>query len=331
MSDVDRCVATELHTRKGEQLGRGEQGVTYTLTGDTVLKVSTLGNKAASAAWLSEARIGKALGELAIAPRIDNFFICKKSGFIQMERLTPIPSKTFATRAARKGYTGSEIRWKVKKPTYTDTVDHIANMPWPVQEEFVRVLTLMLEHGYIHMDNHVDNLGFIDGRPVVFDFGFTQQRDFRESAGGSKRGYTGSNQYTWLNIALAFSIFQMLEHCPTAEIQTSYLLHALCECLCTKRYTGCTLEELSRQLHRQSKGSLDAAAQWARDNLDPSVADLYVGCVAYATILLLPRVERYPTFEYDLIYKIRNPQAKYSKAVNAFAKKYAFYTSSTAA
>lgn len=284
--DVDDCMEIVLQAQKGPALGHGDQGVTYILTEHKVVKVSKITLKTPEIAWLAEAVIGLKLGGAAIAPRIYDFFVCSNYGFIIMDRLEPIRSKTFQTNAKRDAHRGDEIRLKVKNHDGVDVVDHIARMSLEHQDGFIRALRTMLELGYIHMDNHFDNLGFIDGRPVVFDFGFTQRRPFKKAD---------------IDIALAFSIFQILEHCPTDEIDDAHLFHVACTCLTHEE--PCSVSQLPKML----KGSLEAATIWANESLSGAVADLYVGCVAYVRILNMERVLRYDTAEYDLIFKIRNP------------------------
>jgi hypothetical protein len=284
--DVDDCMKMALNAHKGPALGQGDQGVTYILTEHTVVKVSKITTSTPEFAWLAEAVIGLELGDAAIAPRIYDFFVCSNYGFIIMDRLEPIRSKTFTTNAKRDAHRGDEIRLKVKHRGGVDVVDHIARMSREHQDGFIKALRTMLELGYIHMDNHVDNLGFIEGRPVVFDFGFTQRRLFEKAD---------------VDIALAFSIFQILEHCPTDEIDDARLFHAACTCLTHEE--PCSVSQLPQML----KGTLATATSWANEHLSDAVADLYVGCVAYARILNMERVRRYDTAEYDLIFKIRNP------------------------
>jgi hypothetical protein len=300
---MDNCIDLVCKTRKGKALGQGEQGITYILTDTKVIKVTALSKTNPESAWLSEAVLGQELGALKIAPTLYDYFVCNKYGFIIMERLTPLA-----------GQTGTEaIRLKIKTQEGMDVVDHVGRLSLATQKGFIAVFKTMIEHGYIHMDNHVDNLGYIAERPVVFDFGFTQKRPFRPE------------DYP---VALAFSLFQMLEHAPRTELADTWIFQVACACL-TGQYdwtTGRIRGSPGKKC--PCPADLEAAALWANAHFSPTGADLYVGCCAYVHLLKLERTDRYAPDEdryYALIYKIRNPAGKYSRAVNAFAKKYGFY------
>ncbi len=94
------------------------------------------------------------------------------------------------------------------------TLDDLSAMSRAHQQAYVQALEAMIDRGYIHMDNHVGNLGTIAGRPVLFDFGFTQKR-----AGMDRR---------W---ALCFSVFQILEHCPPQILKGTLFYRVVAGCL----------------------------------------------------------------------------------------------------
>ena len=312
--DIDNCIDLVCKTRKGKALGQGEQGITYILTDTKVIKVTELSKTNPESAWFSEAVLGQELGALKIAPTLYDYFVCNKYGFIIMERLTPLKGQTFRTATQRAAARDHEaIRLKIKTDGGIDVVDHVGRLSVATQKGFIAVFKTMIEHGYIHMDNHVDNLGYIAERPVVFDFGFTQKRSFRPE------------DYP---VALAFSLFQMLEHCPRTEIADTWIFQVACACL-TGQYDW-TTGRISGSPGKKCPcpDDLDAAALWANAHFRPTGADLYVGCCAYVHLLNLERTDRYDPDEdryYALIYKIRNPAGKYARDVNAFAKKYGFY------
>jgi hypothetical protein len=258
----DACVLSEFSVMPGKKLGCGEQGCAYTINPpghpNTVLKKTKFG-EVNETQWFNEACVGENLGHLGLAPRIYKYYKCRGHGYILMEMLTDVEH-------AFPGITSSGE-------------DHVGLMPADVQTGFIDVLRKMILHGYIHMDNHLGNLGLIAGKPVVFDFGFTLERWF-----------TGRDA----EAALAFSIFQMLEHTPTDEL-TQTVLWKVAKKLVA--YNGnATVESMLRVAHKRADNHANV--------------DVYVGCFCYLVVLQLPLrtkkgATRYQNAFYDLIYEIR--------------------------
>jgi tRNA A-37 threonylcarbamoyl transferase component Bud32 len=241
----------------GVKLGCGEQGCAFNYTKNKVVKTTPLTTEADAEKWLSEACIGNSMGGLGIGPQVFDYFICNNTGYIEMQPL----------KDAKSLPDGTVVRTK-----NGEVVDHVANMPTALQRKIVGLLEKMVDSGYIHMDNHIENMGFVKKRPVLFDFGFTQQRDF-----GNDR-----------DAAVAFSIFQILEHAPWAEIKDTFFWK--------------TALELSPALPSSMAAFKKAALEEAHD---PKNIDVYVGCMCYLKLLQKPQLSRYSDKAMDVIYNIR--------------------------
>lgn len=315
---VDACIAKALAGgRRGDKLGCGEQGCAYKLVEEPthVIKVSAFDKPKDAAKWRAEACLGADLGVLGIGPRIHSVFECRSHGYIVMDML----------RDARKLADGTVIR--VKTPTVaadgsedTATTDHLSRMPRDVQAGFVDVLARMIAAGYIHMDNHLENLGFIGARPIAFDFGFTQRRE-----------WGGPRDRLW---ALAFSLFQVLEHCPTEEMVGSLLwrvatavmraglrgeelawdVPALIAAGAAEGYASIAELAVDFPPLREGASAAEGRAQMARFKASaiemadsPANLDVYVGCMCYAVVMQAPTVRaRYDVDPaYEVLYAIR--------------------------
>ena len=175
-------------------------------------------------------------------------------------------------------------------------VDHMSRMPAIIQLGFVDVLARMIDNGFVHMDNHIENLGFIGTRPVVFDFGFTQRRSFNNEL-----------EKLW---ALSFSLFQMLEHCPEAELECGPLWNIATGILRNEvRWNdwasarGMTLGQV-RQMFPPGialQAFKDYAAEISIEN-----SDCIVGSLCYAMVIQHDLPGRYRIGPYyGVIYKVR--------------------------
>lgn len=257
-----KCSQKAFGKREGKKLGCGEQGCAYKMQ-DAVLKITKFNREITEDQWLNEACIGKELGENGIAPTIYKYFICQGSGYILMERLVDVK------------HAFPEI---VKKQPNGNEVHSINLMPKEVQHGFINVLFGMLQNGYIHMDNHIGNLGFVDGNPIVFDFGFTVRRTF---------------EFSDMNAALAFSIFQILEHCPPAQVLKTHLWKAANQLVTYKG--GSSFEDMKTHALKNA--------------YDVANIDIYVGCYCYLKLLRLSLSERYDSPLMDVIYRIRQSKS----------------------
>jgi hypothetical protein len=242
----------------GLKLGCGEQGCAFNYSKNKVVKTTPLEGEAASNKWLSEACIGNSMGGLGIGPQVFDYFICDNTGYIEMQPLKD--AKTLPD--------GTVVRTKRND----EVVDHVANIPTALQHKIVGLLEKMVDHGYIHMDNHIENIGFVKKRPVLFDFGFTQQREF-----GKDR-----------DAAVAFSIFQILEHAPWSEIKDSYFWEKA--------------RSLSPELPATMAAFKNAALKEAHSAAN---IDVYVGCMCYLKLIQKPQHLRYSDKAMDVIYNIR--------------------------
>ena len=213
------CIQKAAKMRHNAKLGCGEQGCTYALVQnpDKVIKITpfwdTKEEKPARAdmkenadKWYNEACLGEFLGEIEerIAPRIHQFFECDDHGYIIMEKIS-VAEKFYVRQKGRE-------QLVIIREKEDGVVDHINLMPAAMQYGFIEKLTVMISNGFIHMDNHIGNLGFIFGStttPILFDFGFTVQRELSKA------------DKSW---ALAFSLFQIIEHCPQEEVEQTEIL-----------------------------------------------------------------------------------------------------------
>lgn len=311
-TEVDECVQAATRKHKGKKLGQGEQGATYVFE-RLVIKISTVRGKSHEASWLAEACTGQAMGELGIGPRIHRHFLCGGHGFIVMDRLSPVAThrvrsdrvaqqvlltgRLHGTQMHKKG---SVVRYVLPKDQPVQTLDDLSAMSRAHQQAYVQALEAMIDRGYIHMDNHVGNLGTIAGRPVLFDFGFTQKR-----AGMDRR---------W---ALCFSVFQILEHCPPQILKGTLFYRVVADCLYGRGPRGPAGDPLVKF------NDMEYLQRLARDASKRNMAhpDLYVGSWAYAR-LIDRELEDRPGPLLDFIYLVRNPAltSEVSKAVVALAR-----------
>lgn len=307
-ADAQRCVTDAYRAHIGKPLGCGEQGCTYTLVEHPthVIKVTPFRSAADGAAWAAEARVGERLGALGIAPRIQHHFTCdvdgRPTGFIVMDRLRD--AKTVLD------VDGNRVVVRVKARDaatgIVDTEDHLAAVPPSIQRGFLDVLAAMLDAGYVHNDAHWENLGFLPTpsarggeKPIIFDFGFTRAHRFTTFAGRA--------------LALAFSVAQMLEHVPAAELEGS-LLYAVFTGVLNGSWTwGAPYDDaretplvaLARR-YPASRTTVDALKAAAAVEAPPDGVDFWVGCACYAALLPLARRRRYATTALmDAIYFIR--------------------------
>ena len=275
-------------TKPGVKLGCGEQGCTYQLTADTVLKITQWKTKPTPRvwrAWEEEGLIGQELGALGIAPRVYEAFKCKDAGYIVMDMLTPL---------------SKELPGVLAKDALGSVVD-IRRFPEEQQRGYAQVLSRMGANGFVHMDNHLGNLGFFAGtrKPLVFDFGFTQRRSLTKT------------DQLW---ALALALFIMLEHVKdVAALEQSVLCHDALAALreATTAAAPLQLKALRKLLFPGGDG-VDAAVAAARrlsSSSSPN-ADIYVACLAFLVLLQLPREKRYTHALYNTVYQVRTGKFK---------------------
>jgi hypothetical protein len=289
--EIDNCIFTVMQKHKGDFLGKGAQGAAFVFD-NLVIKITALNNAMDEKVWFDEACKGIDLADLDIAPKIYRYFICGKHGFIVMDQLETIKSKK--VKSYEEAFTlmqrnpSDVIRYKIVEGAY---IDDLRGLTREQQLGFISVLETMLNNGYLHMDNHIDNLGFIAGRPMAFDFGFTQKRETMDRR--------------W---ALCFSVFQILEYCPVSILEGTEFYRVATACL-NNTYkwgrpesgTAISLTELAdpaKELPFLTRITKEALAS---GEISP---DLKVGSLAYAKII--GQKNRFgPCLE--LIYLIRNP------------------------
>ena len=116
--------------------------------------------------FLNETCIGIEMGELGIAPRIYECWLCSDAkgneyGYYTMDRIAKILTNE---------YPGNPRKLKEGQ--------HLRAAPRDIQQKIVGLLEVMINAGYVHNDNHPGNIGIMaDGEPVLFDFGFALKAD----------------------------------------------------------------------------------------------------------------------------------------------------------
>lgn len=284
------CLMKAEKIHYGEKLGCGEFGCAYAVMerGDQVVKITAFNGELTEDKWYQEACLGSHLGSLDIGPTVHNFFVCNGTGFILMSRLTD----------ATKFYINKKGGPKLVQ-VRDEGIDHISLMPAKMQLGFVKKLYDMIEAGFIHMDNHLGNIGFTGKEPILFDFGFTQEREWEDTYDKEQ--------------ALAFSIFQILEHCPLDEVEDTAFFKIATSVL-NGTYTwgadfteleGMSLEELEETYPQATKLSVFKKKGASLG----SHKDLYIGNMCYSAIMTMEREDRYDSPLYGAIYAIRRGEA----------------------
>jgi len=268
-----------------KEIGKGEQGTAYKYY-DKVLKESKLETKMDKKKWINEACIGKELGEKQIAPIIYDCFLCENSGYLMMEKLTDA-----------KRFHGQQIRVK----SADGSNDNLMLLPLAVQQAFVEKFRVMIDLGYIHLDNHIENLGFVTRfgveTPILFDFGFTQKRHF-------------SNEEK--KYAMALTCFITLEHQQLDNLDQTVFFQEGMNQLFGEKDGGWTTADLMPFQQQTINGLqiIDELINNYKFKTSTKNKDIIVGALAHLFFLGLPREERYDTAMYDLTYLVRRNEYK---------------------
>jgi hypothetical protein len=238
-----------------------------------------------------------------IGPEIYDFWTCRGKGYILMQRMIS-DLRGFRDRLG-------PISDKIKDPETGETIaniDHLNRVPETILRDYVKQLEIMIAADYIHFDNHPGNLGLIskeDGSigGILFDFGFTRKVE----------GMSHADKYN----ALAFSIGQILEHMPLAELDSNYLFKILVS-IDKGTYDFRSLEpavtdadiRAFREYYRIPAGSI--AVDITPEIRTPAGLNrqLYIGAKLYNYYFNLPDDIRYswPSY-FNTIYKIRQGRA----------------------
>jgi hypothetical protein len=279
--DEDNCMG-KLHFHKKKMLGCGGQGCAYSVKEDSeaVVKVTKLKTRLAKHKWYNEACFSRILGDVkpALAPKIHAFYECELNGYIHMQKLTTIDTIHID---------GKDVVIR-EHDAEANPVDHIMLIPVAIQNGYADKLAQLIGLGYIHMDNHVGNLGLIKGKPILFDFGFVQKRTFVNKA-----------DRDW---ALAFSLFIMIEHCPLDEIEKTTIFSKITRIM--NAGAPLTMEQMAKKYPSNPVKTVTAIVATAKE-LSKTNTDLYAGCIMFASIISLEQTERYAHPLYEKIYDVR--------------------------
>jgi hypothetical protein len=296
--DVDNCIFSLTERYKGELLGRGDYGLTYMFGNNLVVKITKL-----EPSWFKEACIAYDLGHLGISPKVHRIFQCGGNGFIIMEKVTTLPhlKVTCQEDASELIQASSDIvRFVIVDEdgfpaAYMDNLNNISRKN---QYAFIRILETMIDNEFIHMDNHIDNWGFSNNTPLLFDFGFTQKRNKM-----SRR---------W---ALCFSLFQIIEHATETSMYSNEFYRVANACI-TDMYIWGRPESggnIMAGLEEIKESDMNFLKRITTESLESEVEspDLKAGSLAYMKLLSQGRHK----YVEDYIYRIRNPKAIASKAI----------------
>lgn len=171
------------------ELGRGDVGVAYEIepgsqsnsiqsalskNGKYVLKEVLIKSEKDMQQFSNEICIGKYLGNLGIAPRIYDCWVCSANakdsvktsikypviGYYVMDKMDKIWEHEYPCDSTKLG-SGSDNRKAQRAPL-------------AMEKKLVKVLETMVKAGIIHQDCHPGNIGILhNGRVVLFDFGFS--------------------------------------------------------------------------------------------------------------------------------------------------------------
>lgn len=268
------------------ELGHGEQGVAYAVGPHQVLKttpfkpsVRTHASKVTANAnnWAAEACITEYMGTLGIGPHIFRKWVCDNTGYLIMQRMK------------------TDLRHMIGEKRGGNVIDHIGLCPLPIQQDYVRLLERMIDSGYIHMDNHPGNLGITTGldgvdHGMLFDFGFTIRRSWVSPA---------DKLY-----ALGFSLGQIIEHTPLAEVRDSYIFNLIMS-IAQGTYVWGSLTPGAVRI-RSFYAEFDSPSNTSALSIPNGVSrDMYLGFRMYCRILRKEVDERYEMPNLDKVYAIR--------------------------
>ena len=137
--------------------------------------------------FLNETCIGIEMGDLGIAPKIYECWLCSDAkgneyGYYTMDRIAKILINEYPgdSQSLKKG-------------------QQLMAAPREIQQKIIGLLEVMINANYVHNDNHPGNIGIMsDGEPVLFDFGFAIKADHQLT------------EFDKLQ-ALGFSLYQIIE------------------------------------------------------------------------------------------------------------------------
>ena len=257
----DIATSIQLH----ELLGCGEYGCTYSMKDhqDHVVKVVKFEGKHVKRSqqnWINEIEIQTKLGKLLLSPKVHGHTMCGEFGVVVMDRVQMVSNVRTAL------VKGCNIK-QTDGYTICKVVDYTQKLINPVG--FIHNLQEIIDAGFIHMDNHIGNMGYtLDTHtPCFIDYGFAIQRDNMKK-----------NDKLW---CLAFSIGIILERTPINHLKGP---------LYDTFYTIWNKSLASRYVHMDN--TIPMWYEQLKNEKATTFDDMYIGMCCYAKLLRLSVPER---------------------------------------
>lgn len=206
-----------------KQLGNGEHGFAYLHDGsDDVIKVVKISNEKEKESWIHEKNESEYCGKInfhdrKIAPEIKASKLCMDQQEVGQKR--KIESHGVGLILMEKLLMVRGVRTREQDG---NAIDKISAMSHEDQLGFIECFVILALRGKIHMDNHVENLGYLASEkrvPVLFDFGFIQ--DIHKTKTKDEN----------VLFAIALSCFIVLENVELEEIDNNYFYKIGAACL----------------------------------------------------------------------------------------------------
>ena len=252
----------------------GEYGCTFkTDRAGRVVKVTNQYDSKTHKAWARESDIQKIAAKSGCAPRIFANEIRDSLGIVVMEEVEMVKDVRIIPEPCDK-----KLRdWRYNCHVYDD-MSQLSN---EAQYAFITTMIDMIAVGVVHLDNHMENMGFINRdatRPCFIDFGSAQLRE--------------NMSYFDRLWALAFSMGIILERTPPAMLVNTVFY------------------QLFLKIWHISSASqyhmiLENAISSDIDKISPEYIDMYQGMYYYAKLLELNVPERDQHKFTKTIYDIR--------------------------
>jgi len=256
--------------------------------------------------FISEVKIGIALGEMKAAPRIYGSWFCRDTstgilyGYYVMDRLSGV--------------------WK-------DTYGHHLATSKEHQTQLIDAIDQSVRSGYLHQDCHVGNIGFVSDKVKLFDFGLTLEIPPSCSECSSRPDV--------IALLVASQLFIVIEQYDRDEMfSDGNLIHARIvemigsmETVPTKKKI--TFEQQNAKITEcleRVNTSFGSCCDMIKTNIFMTylyqVIDSYSCFPEYSTDLYSEATENFfPGVIYDLIYEIRRGNVNFTTLADTFLGK----------